>query len=269
MRASIGTPFPPSRALAPSRATLVVPPALRRLREVAIIGAAVLLYFLVRGLVDGREVEAVANARWLVALERALGLFWEPQLQGWALGIGPLDTLANWVYIWGHWPVIVATLTWLFVRHRAEYGLYRNALLLSGAIGLIVFTLFPMAPPRLVADLGFVDTITLQSNSYRLLQPPSLVNQYAAMPSLHVGWDLLMGIAIARHAPRRLRPIGIVLPAAMAAAVVLTANHYLLDGLVGAMIVLAALRLVAIVRAHAADPRPWTRSTAAPALRHA
>jgi hypothetical protein len=105
----------------------------------------------------------------------------------------------------------------------------------------VIFTVYPMAPPRFMDAWGFVDTVTLHSHSYRVLQPPSLVNQYAAMPSLHVGWDLLMGIAIARHAAGRMRWIGYALPVLMFSAVVLTANHYLADGVVGGLVVLAAL----------------------------
>lgn len=217
------------------------PTTLRCAREVIIIAVAVLLYFMVRGLVDGREAEAIGNADELINLERSPGFFWEPSFQDWALEWAPLATLANWVYIWGHWPVIAATLTWLVVAYRDRYPVYRNTLLISGAIGLVIFTAFPMSPPRFMVDWGFVDTVTLQSQAYRVLQPPSLVNQYAAMPSLHVGWDLLMGIAIFRHAPRRWRWIGVLLPIAMFFAVVLTANHYFVDGVVGGAIVLVAL----------------------------
>lgn len=249
MQSAIGTRFPHHPRTKPSvRLPRSLPVLLHRFREVLVIVAATLLYFLVRGLVDGREAEATRNAGRLIDLERALGLFQEPAIQGWALDVGPLGTLANWVYIWGHWPVIISTLGWLLVRHRDAFSTYRNALLLSGGLGLIVFVLFPMAPPRFMTDWGFVDTVTLHSNAYRVLQPPSLVNQYAAMPSLHVGWDLLMGIAIARHAPRRLRWLGVALPLAMYAAVVLTANHYLLDGVVGAAIVVVALAVVSAVR---------------------
>lgn len=213
----------------------------RRSGDVLLIAVAVLLYFLVRGLVDGREAEAYRHAEQLIDLERSLGVFWEPTIQRWALDVGSIGTLANWVYIWGHWPVIIATFVWLLIAHRDVFPVYRNALLLSGAIGLVIFTTYPMAPPRFMEAWGFVDTVTLHSHSYRVLQPPSLVNQYAAMPSLHVGWDLLMGIAIARHAVGRMRWVGCVLPVMMFAAVVLTANHYLADGLVGGLVVLAAL----------------------------
>ena len=138
-------------------------------------------------------------------------------------------TLANWVYIYGHWPVIIMTLAWLFVRAPAEY-LLRNAMFISGAIGLVIFVLFPVAPPRL-GVLEIVDTVTQRSNSYRTLQPPGLINRYAAMPSLHFGWNLLVGDhGLARVAPAGgCAPCAVVMVAAMGLAVVVTANHYVVD----------------------------------------
>jgi hypothetical protein len=149
-------------------------------------------------------------------------------------------TLMNWVYVWGHWPIIIATLSWLALRHPESYRNTRNAMLISGVFGLVIFALFPVAPPRLF-DLGLVDTVTEYSRSYRVLQPPAFVNQYAAMPSLHVGWDLLMGLAIvgnARHIV--VQCLGALLPVAMVFAVILTANHYVLDVGVGIVLVLAS-----------------------------
>jgi hypothetical protein len=147
----------------------------------------------------------------------------------------------NWVYIWGHWPVIVVVLLWLFVAHPAGYLRTRNAMLISGGIGLVIFASFPVAPPRL-AGLGLIDTVTEHSSAYRVLQPPAFVNQYAAMPSLHVGWDLLMGLAVytyARHVAVRIA--GLALPVLMVSAVLLTANHYVIDAAVGAALVLASM----------------------------
>ena len=255
--------FRPSRVARPHASRhLSLAPTLTLLRQIGIIAVAVFLYFFVRGLVDGREADAYRHADWLISLEQRLGFFWEPALQEFALDVDFVGTVANWIYIWAHWPVIAVTLPWLAVRHGPAYVTYRNALLLSGAVGLVIFTLFPMAPPRFMDAHGFVDTITLHSNSYRVLQPPSLVNQYAAMPSLHCGWDLLMGIAIARHAPRRLRWIGYALPVAMVLAVVLTANHYLLDAVAGMTLVLAALWTLHAVRRLGAF-RPFIHATAA------
>ena len=106
-----------------------------------------------------------------------------------------LATAANWIYVWGHWPVIVATMVWLVWRHRDGFRRLRDGMLVSGFLGMAVFVSYPVAPPRL-ADLGLVDTVTESSEAYRYLQPPAFVNQYAAMPSLHAGWDLLVGLAI-------------------------------------------------------------------------
>ena len=103
-------------------------------------------------------------------------------------------------------------------------------MMISGALGMLVFVTYPVAPPRL-ADLGLVDTVTQSSDAYRYLQPPAFVNQYAAMPSLHAGWDLLVGIAIFT-APRRtslLKVVGCVMPLLMAGAVIATANHFVVD----------------------------------------
>src|SRR5262245_647096 len=211
-------------------------------RETAIVGTALFLYLFVRGLIRGREGAAFDHAARLVDLERRLGMFWEPRLQAWALAHSWIVPLANWVYVFAFWPVLAGTMVWLFVRHREVVAVYRNALLISGAIGLVCFALFPVAPPRFLSGWGFVDTVAVGSDTYAALYPRSVANWYAAMPSLHVGWTLLMGIALATRAQNRfVRAVGIVLPPLMYAATVLTANHYLADGLAGAVVVLIGL----------------------------
>ena len=264
MQAAFGTRFPHQlgqtrRVTVGQRAFRVRTGLVRAATEVAIIIAGVLAYFLVRGLMDGQEANAIGNADALIRFERGIGVFVEPQVQDWALGMPALGTVANWIYIWGHWPVIVATLVWLLIKHPREYALYRNALLISGCVGLIIFTLYPMAPPRFMPEWGFLDTVSLHSQAYRVLQPPSMVNQYAAMPSLHCGWDLLMGIAIARHAAGRIRWIGRLLPVLMVAAVVLTANHYFMDAVVGDLLVIASLAVAASLRRGVSRPRVAAR----------
>lgn len=209
--------------------------------QAALIVAAALLYFTVRGLTEGSVTDAVRHGHDVLRLEGALGLDIEAAVQRHVLGNHALTTLANWVYIWGHWPVIAITLVWLHRTHRDNFLLLRNAMFVSGAIGLVIFALYPVAPPRHLPD-GFVDTVTELSRSYRVLQPPQLINEYAAVPSLHVGWNLLVGILLYRTAPRRVvRVAGIVTPVLMAAAVVATANHYVIDGLIGSAIALTGL----------------------------
>ena len=165
--------------------------------------------------------------------------------------------MANWIYIWGHWPVIVLTMLWLVLQHRHVFLRLRDAMLVSGGLGLVVFVSFPVAPPRLV-DPDLVDTVTERSEAYRYLQPPNFVNQYAAMPSLHAGWDLLVGISIATAGGvLAVRVIGWVLPLLMAFAVVATANHYLVDVVAGVSLAMLGLGLAVLLerrRASRASP---------------
>ncbi len=229
------------------------------MREFLLALAGVLLYFGVRGLMSRSAGAAVDNANDIVRLETSLRFYWEPAWQGLIVNSQALIALANWAYIYLHWPVISAVALWLFLRHRTEYFAYRNAFVISGAIGLTLFVLYPVAPPRL-AGLGLTDTVTAHSNAYRVLQPPAFVNQYAAFPSLHFGWNLLIGLAIYENARWRLiRVMGLVLPAIMLFAIIATANHFLIDALAGGILSLGAL---AAARWIAARARKAERLTA-------
>jgi PAP2 superfamily len=237
------------------------------LKEAALVNAAILLYFGIRNRTEGAVETAFANARRLMRLEDATALAWEESVQA-ATDAAGLATLANWVYIWGHWPVIVTTGVALFVLRRDRYRLLRNAMFVSGAIGFLFYALFPVAPPRL-ADLGLVDTVAEQSHAYRALQPPGLTNQYAAFPSLHVGWNLLVGIVLFGATTRpAVRIFAVVSPVAMAFAVVATANHFVVDVAGGIAVVLVGLG-VAIFIEHSrtaatlrvsAEPSAYDRS---------
>lgn len=208
--------------------------------QAALFVGLVVVYFGVRGLTVGSTADAVANAHDIVDLERTFGINVESSIQRAFIDSEAVETAANWVYIWGHWPVIIVTLIWLAARHRDAFRRLRDAMVLSGAVGMVVYATYPVSPPRL-ANLGLVDTISKESESYRVLQPPAFVNQYAAMPSLHSGWDLLVGIAIVSAASGvALKVVGVVMPVLMAAAVVLTANHYILDVVAGVALVLVA-----------------------------
>ena len=213
------------------------------LREMALVIFAYFAYFAVRGLTVGSEAQAVANAEKVVGFERAIGLFREPAMQRAILDDRWLVNVMNWMYVWGHWPLIILVAAWLFLNLPPTYRLYRNAFVISGAIGILIFALFPVAPPRL-ADVDIVDTVTLHSNSYRVLQPPGLVNQFAAVPSLHFGWNLLIGIVLfTRGSSVLARAAGIAVPPVMFLAIVLTANHYIIDAVLGGMVALTGLAI--------------------------
>ena len=208
------------------------------LRQIVIVVGAVAVYFGVRGLTEGEVVTAERNAGWVLDLERSIGIAFEHELQRALIASDLVVTLANWVYIWMHWPVLVATLIWFIVVNRGEYIELRNAMIISGLIGMVIFAAFPVAPPRLYG-IEFVDTVTERSHAYRLLQPPAFTNAYAAVPSLHFGWNLLVGIAWFRVGRSRWwRPAAVLMPVAMAWAVVATANHYVLDVVLGGLIAL-------------------------------
>ena len=209
------------------------------LGQALVVAAGVFCYFQVRGLTHTAPRTAYAHAEDVIRFERDLGLDLEDAVQDPLLAHSWLEVAANWVYIWGHWPVIVVTMAWLAWRHRRHFLRLRDAMLVSGALGLVVFVTYPVAPPRLV-DPDLIDTVTLESDSYRVLQPPNFVNQYAAMPSLHAGWDLLVGISIATATSCTLVRVGAcLLPLLMALAVVATANHYLVDVAAGVAFAMA------------------------------
>jgi hypothetical protein len=209
------------------------------LREIGLVTVAMLAYFAIRNSTVGSADEAFANADRIVDLEQWLGVAWEGTVQGAIVWSDLLVMLTNWVYIWGHWPVILATAALLYFFRRERYYLLRNALFISGAIGFVVFALLPVAPPRLL-ELGLVDTVSQHSDSYRALQPPGLTNQYAALPSLHVGWNVVVGIVLLlTTANLAVRVFAVASPLAMGFAVVATANHFVLDVAAGLAVVLA------------------------------
>lgn len=231
------------------------------LREAAVVAFAMLVYFAVRNVTVGSQGVATANAEWLFRLEQRLHLDDESWLQGPVVAHDTLVTLANWVYIWGHWPVILGTAVVLYLLLPDRYRLLRNAMFASGLIGFAFFALFPVAPPRLL-DLGLVDTVTERSSAYRTLQPPGLTNQYAAFPSLHAGWNLLVGIVLlVTFTSLAVRVFAVVMPLAMALAVVVTANHFVIDVLAGWLVVLVGLGVALALERRGGRPSAQMAST--------
>lgn len=216
--------------------------------EIGIFLGAILVYFSVRSLTEGSRAQAIENARDLVRFQDWLGIGWETTMQSWIEGSQTMITLANWAYIYGHWPFIAIVGVWLMWAHPHDYRLTRNAFLISGGIGMVIFAFYPVAPPRLL-DLGLVDTVTEHSHAYRVLQPPAFTNQYAALPSLHFGWNLLIGIALVRVSERWwVELIGWLSPVIMFFATILTANHFIIDAIAGAIVALTGLAAAVTLR---------------------
>lgn len=230
--------------------------------QFVLVTTAALLYFSVRLLTKGAEVAAFAHAETLLRFERWAGINIELWAQAQILDSESTVTFFNWVYIWMHWPVIIGVLVWLYRYNKSGFVLFRNALILSGAIGLAFFVSYPVAPPRFLD--GFSDTVGDLSTSFRYMQSPTVVNEFAAMPSLHVGWNLLAGIMLFRVLPRGpVRLVPLLSPVLMTMAVVFTANHYVVDVVAGVAVALGGLHGAKLLtgrieRRVASPPRPAT-----------
>jgi len=222
-------------------------PGLKDGAELLLIGLALPIYYLVRGQVEERVGEAVQRGADVVTLERSLGIFWEVELQKAALDHGWFVDSLNAFYLYGHLPLIGALAVWLYFWHRPQYLLMRNAFLISGAIALVIYLNFPTAPPRLLPEhlgFGFADTVFEQYGHERPFTPTFFVNQYAAMPSMHFGWNMLVGLALWLSTRNVfVRALAVLMPFAMFTDIILTANHYLLDPILAIPVVALGLAI--------------------------
>jgi hypothetical protein len=217
------------------------------LRELLLIVALFVAYKLGRLITAGDVGDAFANALDVVRLEQALRLPDEAALQGWVMGAPDLIEAANHYYAWVHFPLTALALLWVWWRDREAYRWLRRALVGLTVFGLAVNTLIPLAPPRMLPELGFVDTALIFGDSvYASSLGSSLSNQYAAMPSLHVGWALWVALVAVCVLRTRWRWLAVLHPIITVAVVVVTANHFWIDGLVSA----AALALIVPLARH-------------------
>jgi hypothetical protein len=213
--------------------------------ELAVWSALYGAYLAVRGVTIGSPGEAFANARDVVHLERALSVFHESAVQDL---LAPAQGFLSAYYMLGFGPVILAVSVWLGLRDRAAYRSLRNALLLSIAFATVVFVLYPAAPPRLVGGLAIEDTVGLSDHDTGSFLGIRF-NPYAAVPSMHVGWTLLVALHGFRAARSRLLRAAFVLhPALMAVAVTATGNHFFFDSVAGIAVAGLTLGLLALRR---------------------
>ena len=216
-------------------------------RELALLAALYGVYMLARAVVGVQPDAALDRGRWLLDLEAAARIDMEQPLNAAVHAVPALAVLADYIYASLHYVLTPVVLVWLAVRHRAGYRRGRNALLLATALGLVGFWLLPTAPPRLLEGAGFLDTMAVFSDWGWWGEAASaprgmegLSNQYAALPSLHVGWALWCALQVRANTSRRfLRRWAWTYPALITVVVMATANHYLLDAVAGAAVVLA------------------------------
>jgi hypothetical protein len=201
-------------------------------KEFALIVGLYLLYRMGRILIVGQEATARANAGIIHRDEAWLHLPSEALIQA-ELGSQALYRLANLYYVSFHFPVMIAFLILGYLlRPRREYRWARNLIAVQTGLALIIHIVFPLAPPRMFAGWGFVDTMTVYGPSAYSGAAATAANQFAAMPSLHVGWAVLIAYVVARTGPRWLAILAGLHALATVAVVIVTANHWWLDGVV-------------------------------------
>ncbi len=211
--------------------------------EFGLAALGFLCYFIVRGGVVDDAGAALDHARWIIDAQQTLGVFVEPAVNQWVLESAWRVRFVNFVYFWLDFPLIVGIAVVLFIRARRHYTVLRDALLISGGFALVMYWTFPVAPPRYLPEWGFVDTLAEFDNlSYQAQSMRPFVNPFAAVPSLHVGWSLILAIVIfdATRASWARAAILAVLGAQIV-SVVGTANHFMFDAVVGALVSLAGL----------------------------
>lgn len=218
----------------------------RGLRELLLIAFVYCIYDTSRFFVEGRQATAFAHAVSVLHLEDALDIGWEHAVNNLFSAHGWLAVSADYMYATLHYLVTPLVLVWLWRRHRNSYSRARTTLMVATIIGLIGFTLLPVAPPRMLP--GFADTMKDYAqfgwwggDASAPRGVGQYTNQFAAMPSLHVGWALWCGWQLVRHGQHRITQVaGVLYPALMVVIVVATGNHYLLDAVAGIAVVMLA-----------------------------
>ncbi|MEU8757402.1 phosphatase PAP2 family protein [Streptomyces chartreusis] len=214
-------------------------------RELLLVAGLFVVYKFGRQLATGHTAEAFRNADRVWDLERTLHLPGEGSVQNLLLHGDTLIHLANTYYATVHFPATVAFLVWLYLRRPTHYVWARRVLAAVTAAALLVHLTFPLAPPRMLAATGLVDTGQVYGPSvYGSPQTDHLSNQFAAMPSLHFGWALMVAIGLIVATRSRWRPLWLLHPLLTLLVIVGTANHYWLDAIVATAMLGIALAVI-------------------------
>ncbi|MGW7440630.1 phosphatase PAP2 family protein [Streptomyces sp. NPDC054849] len=234
----------------------------RLIRELLLVAGFFTVYKAGRLLSTGRTDEAFRNAAWIWDTERALHLPGEGAVQRLLHGEA-LVTTANSYYAYVHFPATALFLVWLYLRRPGHYLWTRRVLAVLTGAALALHLAFPLAPPRMLTAAHLVDTGQVYGPTVYRAAPDAdtLANQFAAMPSLHFGWALMLAFGMiaatssttpAGAAPSRWRLLWLLHPLLTLFVIVGTANHYWVDAFVAA--VLLGVALVLIPRPRVSDP---------------
>jgi hypothetical protein len=243
---------------------VTLPISSRAIKQIGVFVVAYLLYSAARWVTVGDFGAAKAHADWIIGLERNLGVASEASVQHALSGTWALWVL-NHLYIAAQLIVVPGALIFTYVRARHVYARLRDTILATWLISIPVYAAFPVAPPRL-AGIGLVDTITSQTGfAMNSKLTTSFYNQLAAVPSLHVGFAVVVSIAIAAAARSPLvKALALLWGPAIALAVVATGNHFIFDiaaGLLASALGYAAGRVLRRLNAPRPRPVPALRPT--------
>ncbi len=226
-------------------------------RQVGLFVLADLCYETVRGLAEGNTHTAFANGRTVIDVEEATGTFFEQGLQAWALGHGWIIDIANFAYMNSHFTVTSVFLIWLYLYRNEHFYFLRNMFMVAMGLALVGYTLVPTAPPRFFEEYGFVDTLDQVSVNHDSALVQMFVNPYAAIPSMHCAFSLMIGATGALVCRNTIpRVLWCLYPVFVFLVVVVTGNHFWLDGAIGWMVAgLAALGAMQLARVR---PAAWS-----------
>lgn len=235
-------------------------------RQIVIVLVAYFGYSLVRGLVEGDATAAFQHARDLIQIERTMHVFVEPSIQAWASGSKLLMDFSSWLYVNAQSSITIAALVYLYVRHNRSFYFVRNMFAIAMLIALVGYTVFPTAPPRFLPEWGFFDSVSDFTGLHVGHASPTmsaLFNPYAAVPSMHVAFALMIGWPLASLSrTRAARVLWRLYPLLIAFVIIATANHFILDALLGAMT--AAVSAYGARRLGQIRPAAWRFGQAAP-----
>ena len=198
--------------------------------ETAFVCALFALWQVANRLTRGHTTGGLDRGRAVWHFERLIHLPNERSVQDLIIGHPTIVRAANYYYDTMHLTLMVVFLIWLWLRHRDQYPFYRNVI--AGFTGMaLLVQMVAVAPPRLIGGTGMIDTAAAYGQSVYAVIGSSIADQYAAMPSIHVGWAVLISIAVVQVSPSRWRWLAVLHGATTVFVVVATANHYWLDGI--------------------------------------
>jgi hypothetical protein len=212
-------------------------------------------YRLLRRLIPTDWPQAIANAHHVLRLEQVSHFAWEKGIQDTFLRFPELVKAMNWFYLSSHFVVTGAFFIWLYWRNRDGFSIFRDGFLLATAIALVIHWRYPTAPPRL-AQMGVKDTIDLYSH-LNIGRPHNerFSNPVAAVPSLHAGWALALGVGVQLYAKNIfLRAAGVIYPLAVLLTIVVTGNHFVFDAVAGALVMAVGFAATAPFRVGVREP---------------